>query len=207
MKVKVCGITTKDDLLALEKLGIDYAGFIFYEQSKRFAGNKADTFLPDNSIKIKKTGVFVDAPVDQVLSRADRLQLNYIQLHGKESPAYCESIRKKLPVIKAFNIDEQFSFPSLYDYRSVCDYFLFDAKGKFPGGNNISFNWNLLGAYQLTTPFFLSGGISPQHLPQVLTFSHPAFYGIDVNSGFEISPGIKNIPVLEKFIQHLNTAA
>ena len=208
MKIKVCGITRKEDFVALDKLRVDFVGFIFYEKSKRFVGNHAEAFFEKLSSKhVKKTGVFVNEAFEKILTKAEQFHLDFIQLHGNESPEFCEEIRKDYPVIKVFSIDEQFDFSSLEQYRDACDYFLFDAKGKLPGGNSISFDWNLLKNYKLDIPFFLSGGISPQQVAQILSFRHPAFYGIDVNSGFEISPGIKNIPMLETFIHQIRKAA
>lgn len=208
MKIKVCGITRKEDFIALDKMSVDFAGFIFYEKSKRFLGNDAEVLFEKLSSRhVKKTGVFVNEAIENVLSKAEQFHLDFIQLHGNESPASCEEIRKNHPVIKAFSIDAQFDFSSLKEYRYSCDYFLFDAKGKLPGGNSITFDWKLLRNYKLEIPFFLSGGISPQHIAQILAFRHPAFFGIDVNSGFEISPGIKNIPMLEPFIHQIRKAA
>lgn len=208
MKIKVCGITRKEDFIALDKMSVDFAGFIFYEKSKRFVGNDAEALFEKLSSKhVKKTGVFVNEAIEKVLAKAEQFHLDFIQLHGNELSEYCETVRKDYPVIKAFNIDTQFDFSSLDEYRDSCDYFLFDAKGKLPGGNSISFDWKLLGNYKLEIPFFLSGGISPQQVSQILSFKHPAFFGIDVNSGFEISPGIKNIPMLETFIYQIRKTA
>lgn len=206
--MKVCGITRTDDFLAIEQLGVDFAGFIFHETSKRFAGAQPDALFQNlPSGRLKKTGVFVNEHAKSVLEKADRFRLDSIQLHGNEQPSYCEDVRKHYPVIKAFSVDAQFPFASLERYQNSCDFFLFDAKGKQPGGNGISFDWSLLRNYTLEVPFFLSGGITPQHAARLLAFRHPAFYGIDVNSGFEISPGIKNIPMLKTFIQQLKKPA
>ncbi|MDZ4847100.1 MAG: phosphoribosylanthranilate isomerase [Chitinophagales bacterium] len=208
MKIKVCGITRKEDFIALDKLGVDFAGFIFYEKSKRFVGENANVLFENLFSKhVKKTGVFVNEAIENVLAKAEQFQFDCIQLHGDESPEFCEAIRKNYLVLKAFPIDIDFSFPELEQYQDACDYFLFDAKGKLPGGNSITFDWKLLEHYKLEIPFFLSGGIAPQHVAQIRAFSHPAFYGIDVNSGFEISPGIKNIPMLQTFVQQLKRAA
>lgn len=208
MEIKVCGITRREDFIALEKLDVDFAGFIFYGKSKRFVGEQPDALFQNLSSRhLKKTGVFVNEKPEGVLAKAEQYALDCIQLHGDESPEYAEEVRKNYPVLKAFNIDAHFDFSMLERYQDSCDYFLFDAKGKQPGGNGISFDWSLLKNYALEIPFFLSGGIAPQHVAHIRAFGHPAFYGIDVNSGFEISPGIKNIPMLHTFVQQIKRAA
>lgn len=160
---------------------------------------------------IKKVGVFVDADLDFVIKTIKENNLHAVQLHGKESPEYCNSIRKAniykeshpIEIIKVFSIKDTFNFEQLEPYESVCDYFLFDTKGTLPGGNGFTFNWNVLSNYSSTKPFFLSGGIGLDEVESVMSFLQKPeskyCYAIDVNSKFEIEAGLKNIEKLKEF--------
>lgn len=191
---------------AVAKLQPDYLGYIFWEPSARYYQGKPGA-LPG----LPKIGVFVDSELEDILDHLSSFGLDGIQLHGNESPAFCKELRnqleikgKKISLIKAFQIDPEFQFEQLNEYAAFVDYFLFDAKGELPGGNGIGFNWELLNAYQGALPYFLSGGIGPDDIEQILTFlTKPVSsmcHAIDVNSGFEIEPGLKNIERLEPFL-------
>ncbi len=180
----------------------DFLGFIFYPKSKRFAGFEPSSeileAIPDS---IKKAGVFVDEIRERVLEIAASWKLNVVQLHGNETPEYCELIKNSgMVVFKAFSVDEQFDFAGLTAYSKVCDYFLFDTKGQLPGGTGQKFNWKLLENYTGVVPFFLSGGIGPDDLQTIRNFEHLRWYGIDINSGFEIIPGLKDVDKVREFI-------
>jgi phosphoribosylanthranilate isomerase len=105
-----------------------------------------------------------------------------------------------MTVIKAFSVDRQFDFGKLNAYSGSCDYFLFDTKGRLPGGTGQKFNWQLLEKYKGDVPFFLSGGIGPDDIDDIGQFSHPQLFGIDINSGFEIEPALKDVEKIRKFI-------
>lgn len=185
----------------------DYLGFIFYPISKRFVGSEPLpeilSIIPDS---IKKVGVFVDQNPEKVLETVQKWNLNVVQLHGYETPEYCQQIQDLgITVFKAFSVDEQFDFISLSAYSGVCDYFLFDTKGQLPGGTGQKFNWQLLGNYKGDVPFFLSGGIGPDDLEAVFNFSHPQLFGIDINSGFEISPALKDVEKVKTFISGIRS--
>jgi len=180
----------------------DYMGFIFYPKSKRFVGFEPSSELlsavPDS---IKKVGVFVDETPEKVLETIQNWDLDVVQLHGYETPEYCKQIQDSgITVFKAFSVDESFDFSSVNAYSGVCDYFLFDTKGQLPGGTGQKFNWQLLENYKGDIPFFLSGGIGLDDLEAVLSFRHPQLFGIDVNSGFEISPALKDVEKVRTFI-------
>jgi phosphoribosylanthranilate isomerase len=200
----VCGITRREDLQAMNRFAtpVDFVGFVLYPQSKRYAGNAlkelADTTICANTARV---GVFVNEKPERVLKVSNEHQLDYVQLHGSEPPDYCKTVQQSVKVIKAFNVDETFDFKQLNAYKSCCDYFLFDAKGKLPGGNSISYDWSILHRYEMDKPVFLSGGINPNHAEQLSSFRHPAFYAIDINSGFEISPGVKDTSRIESFLK------
>jgi len=185
----------------------DYLGFIFYPKSKRFVGFEPSlevfSIIPDS---VKKAGVFVDEAPEKVFEIYRNWNLNVIQLHGNETPEYCRWIQdSEITVFKAFSVDEQFDFERLNAYSGVCDYFLFDTKGQLPGGTGKKFNWQLLENYKGDVPFFLSGGIDSDDIDAIRQFSHPQLFGIDINSGFEISPALKDVGKVKCFISGIRS--
>lgn len=180
------------------KLQPDYLGFIFYEKSPRFL-NKEIPILPKST---QKVGVFVDAYLDDILDKIRRYNLQLVQLHGNESPEFCYLLKNiNIKVIKAFSIDDHFDFQTITPYENVCDYFLFDTKGQFHGGNGTTFNWDILKNYPSQKPLFLSGGIGLEEVKTVQQLNLP-IHAIDVNSKFEIEPGLKNTQLLKQ-LQHV----
>lgn len=204
MKVKVCGMKYRENIKEVAALKPDFMGFIFYDKSKRYFQGEIPN-LPDNLIKI---GVFVNENQDKLIGLVHQHNLNAVQLHGDESPAYCGKLKEVLgngiSVIKAFSVSTSFDFKVLEAYRTVCDFFLFDTKGKDRGGNGVLFDWSILENYQLQKPFFLSGGIGTDEVKELRSFlkseSGKYCYAIDVNSKFEVSPGLKKVEELDKFI-------
>ncbi|SFE15870.1 phosphoribosylanthranilate isomerase [Chitinophaga sp. CF118] len=207
MKIKVCGITRREDLQKLVEYQVNYAGFIFYEKSPRFAGSKLDSRTIRETKGIRKVGVFVNAPLEQVKRIVADCGLDLVQLHGDEDPAYCAALREILPVIKAFRVGENVQWKTLLEpYLEVTDYFLFDTEaGKAYGGTGKRFNWELLHSYPYTHPFFLSGGIGPEQLPELLLLDLPALVAVDVNSKFEIQPGIKDMEKVKPFTEQIQS--
>ena len=206
MQVKICGMREAANLWAIADLAPDFVGFIFYEKSARFVGDTLDPAqlrgLPPT---VRKVGVFVDAPLPALLATATRYLLDYVQLHGHESPAYCRDVRRhNLPVIKAFAVDKDFDFGSLADYSPVCDLFLFDTKGTHPGGNGTTFDWRVLASYHGPTPFLLSGGLGPGNAPELLHFQHPQLVGYDFNSQLETAPGLKDVEATRQLLARLH---
>ncbi|WPQ65281.1 phosphoribosylanthranilate isomerase [Chitinophaga sancti] len=200
MQLKVCGITRKEDLDKLVELGVHYAGFIFYEKSPRFVGNRLDARTVRETKGILKVGVFVNAPLEQVKQLIGSYGLHLVQLHGDEDPAYCAALQSLVPVIRAFRIGEDVNWDTLAAYVPVTNYFLFDtAAGKAYGGTGRLFNWELLHTYPFDHPFFLSGGIGPEQLEDLLAFEHPALFAADVNSKFETAPGVKDMVSVQQF--------
>lgn len=189
-----------DNIRDVEALGIDMMGFIFWPKSSRYVSQRPD-YLPK---RVKRVGVFVDEDPEQVKRLANDYGLDYIQLHGQESPSYIFQLRG-LHVIKAFNISTAEDLSQTQPYEGLVDYFLFDAKGKSVGGNGEKFNWDVLNAYQGSTPFLLSGGIGPDDAARVNAFHHPKCIGIDLNSRFELAPGLKEVAKLKEFMCSLNT--
>lgn len=198
MRLKVCGMRELENISALSELDPNYIGFIFWSESSRFVDKKT----PPLDKKIIKTGVFVDATFDYILTKIKDHQLDAVQLHGQESCSYCKVIKDYgLKVIKSFSIKNTFDFNTLEDYENSCDYYLFDTKGKLPGGNGFTFDWKILNKYPSQKPFFLSGGIGVDNLNEIkkLVKTKLPIHAIDVNSKFETAPGNKNIELLKKF--------
>ncbi len=204
MKLKVCGITRKSDLDALVQLGVDYAGFIFYNKSPRFAGNKLDgRTVRETGKGIAKVGVFVNAAPAVVEQTVKDYGLDLVQLHGEESIAVCQQLRLTVPVIKVFHVGDEAGHAHAAPFMPVSDYFLFDTASPAYGGTGRQFNWDLLNGYQLQQPFFLSGGIGPDDAEAVKQWLHPALFALDVNSRFEISPGVKDIDKVAGFLKNI----
>ena len=187
-----------DNIREVEMLGIDMMGFIFWPKSSRCVSQRPD-YLPKH---VKRVGVFVDEDPEQVKRLAADYGLDYIQLHGQESPAYIFQLGG-LHIIKAFNIATVEDLQQTQPYEGLVDYFLFDTKGKSVGGNGEKFNWDVLDAYQGSTHFLLSGGIGPDDAANVKAFHHPKCIGIDLNSRFEVTPGHKDINKLKRFLEQL----
>ncbi len=180
-----------------------YLGFIFYQKSPRYVGD--DFVMPVISTALCKTGVFVNEDVDTIHRLVKKYRLDAVQLHGNESVATCETLKSAgIKIIKAFSVDDEFDFTVTRLYEPVVDYFLFDTKGKYYGGNAQSFNWKLLEKYNQRIPFFLSGGISPENVSGVNEVQHMNIHAVDVNSGVEKSPGVKDIQKLNQLLTALN---
>ena len=191
----------KENIKALSELKPDFIGFIFHEQSSRNVTDSISITIPEG---ISKVGVFVNKSIEFIDEKIKNFGLDYIQLHGNESPEFCFDLKNKgLKIIKAFNISDNFDFTALKSYEPFCDYFLFDACGKKAGGNGIVFNWELLDNYKGELPFLLSGGINDTMVDSIKKFNHSKFEGIDINSGFEIAPAIKNIKNIKAFKHEL----
>jgi phosphoribosylanthranilate isomerase len=229
MKIKVCGMKYIENIQEVAALQPDYLGFIFYEKSKRnFEG-----IIPELHRTIKKTGVFVNEYPEILISLVEEYRLDAIQLHGDESLKYVTELKRqlaerralfikenkhqrkkknkhfiadeKVEIIKAFGIKDAFNFDDLKPYLDVVDFFLFDTKGKERGGNGVKFDWPILEKYPFEKPFFLSGGIGLDDVEEVqkIINSNLPIYALDLNSKFEIEPGIKKIEELKKFKQGL----
>src|SRR5690606_3459284 len=201
-KVKVCGMKDADNIAALSGLAIDYMGFIFYEKSTRYTDTVPEVSIPNN---IKKVGVFVNAAEALIHTKID-LGLHAVQLHGTEPPTLCRALRNRgVKVIKAFGIHDRFNWSSLEAYQDDVDYFLFDTDSAQYGGTGQTLDWEILANYPLPTAYFLSGGLSPANVADTLAIADERLVGLDLNSRFEIAPGIKDIEKLNealKIIKH-----
>ena len=199
-RIKVCGMREEDNIREVEKLGVDMIGFIFYPKSPRYV-KEVPAYLPE---KAMRTGVFVNEDIDVIETHMDKFSLDFIQLHGNESPEFCRKLTNKgVRIIKAFSIANDEDLQSVNQYEGICRYFLFDTKCEQYGGSGNKFDWNVLHDYKGNTPFFLSGGISVESTEAIKNFSHPKFSGIDINSCFEVCPGKKDIKMIEEFLNQL----
>ena len=200
MIVKVCGMREAENIRAVEALGVDWMGFIFWEHSSRNVCQRP-AYLPTRA---KRVGVFVDAPLDVVCQHVEAFGLDVVQLHGSESPTYLRDLRNALAgdvlIVKAFSIATRDDLLQTSFYEGLADFFLFDTKAQLVGGNGRKFDWNVLAHYDGSTPFLLSGGIGPDDAARLSAFSHPRLAGIDLNSRFEISPALKNVELLKQFL-------
>jgi phosphoribosylanthranilate isomerase len=206
MKIKVCGMKYPDNLQAIASLDIDYLGFIFYKPSKRYCANTLSpeivTGLKTNA---KKVGVFVNEPIDHLLNIVETYQLDAIQLHGEENTFYCNELKKtKKIIIKVFSVIDSLPIEQIKEFEPYVDYFLFDTKTPLYGGSGVSFDWNILTKYTSKTPFFLSGGIDAYfRLESIEMLSDLPLFALDINSKFEISPGLKDTEKVRTFIKDL----
>ena len=204
LAIKVCGM--KHNTLAVAASKPEYLGFIFYENSARNYTDAPIT-LPST---IKKVGVFVDAPISYVATTAAKHQLDVLQLHGEESSDYIvtlkKSLVKKCAIWKVFSVQNTFNFEALKTFEPHVQGFLFDTKGEKKGGNGQTFNWSLLNKYPSNTPIILSGGIGIAEISAIkkLATTHLPIHAIDINSKFEIAPGLKDTEQIDAFIKQVN---
>lgn len=204
LKMKVCGMRDRTNILEVLSLQPDFMGFIFYSGTPRFVGN--DFVIPEATFgRTKRVGVFVNQSTESILKTASSFQLDYVQLHGNESVSECAALKDNgMGVIKVFSVDDNMDFNVTNQYAKIADYFLFDTKGKHFGGNAVRFDWRILSRYDQKVPFLLSGGITPEHVEEIKMLSDLNLLGIDVNSGVEISPAFKDVNKIKTMKAKLN---
>lgn len=206
MITKVCGLCQAENIQAVAKTGIQWTGFIFYTPSPRCLlrdpaeAERVRQLITADAFRPKRVGVFVNASQEEIMEVAQQYRLDYLQLHGHESPDFCYALQKRgYALIKAFSIATAEDLAHTADYAGRVDYFLFDTKCAGYGGSGQRFDWSLLQDYQGETPFLLSGGIRPEMAADLQRFHHPRWAGIDLNSGFESAPGVKQAETLRSF--------
>ena len=226
MKIKVCGMKDPENMRALAELPIDMMGLIFYEKSPRCVDNRDAGRIQALSLTIPKVGVFVDASQDVISDKVKQFNLQFVQLHGNESPEFCRALKerhcgldpqsygnrchcgldpqspdnKDILIIKAFQIKTEEDFKTCALYENCCDYFLFDTPTPRYGGSGNKFDWEILSAYKGTKPFFLSGGIAPEDAENIARLNFPQLFAVDLNSRFETAPGMKDIDSIRRFL-------
>lgn len=210
MRIKVCGMTRPEQVLQLDEMGVEFAGFIFYPKSPRyvFSHMSKEQLRKLKGQHINKVGVFVNTPAEEVLQMVDSCGLYLVQLHGDESPRYCEKISNYVTVVKAFRMREGENILwRAKDYQDVCDMFLFDTEGAGYGGTGKKFNWNILKGENVRKPFFLSGGIQPEDVELLKEFEKESvakdLFAIDINSKFEVAAGLKNMDAIRTFVNSI----
>jgi phosphoribosylanthranilate isomerase len=208
MRIKVCGMTLSEQVEGLPDMGATFAGFIFYPKSPRYVFRHLTSAQIKKINTINKVGVFVNASIEEVLLMVDECRLHMVQLHGDESPKYCERIADYVSVVKAFRVSDNDSIEwMIRPYMDVCDMFMFDTMGAGYGGTGKKFDWNMLKGSSIGKPFFLSGGIQPEDTNALISFKEEpvskALFAIDINSKFETSPGVKDMNKVQKFIKDL----
>ena len=204
MIIKVCGLTDRQNIEEVLLLRPEWIGLIFYPPSVRYVVRAELSASWLRTVRSSlKTGVFVNEREEVIREIVAAYKLDQVQLHGDETPAFCARIQSIVPVVKAFSVRRNFDFKCLDHYASVCNYFLFDTPSPGYGGSGRTFDWSLLQQYELPLPFLLSGGISPGDAIRIKDFTHSSLAGIDVNSRFERSPGIKNCEYLKPFIHEI----
>lgn len=208
MRIKVCGMTQPEQVAQLSGLGVTFAGFIFYPKSPRYVFKHMTTTQIRKENSVNKVGVFVNATIEEVLHMVDECRLHMVQLHGDESPKYCEKIADYVSVVKAFRLSENDSVDwMIRPYMEVCDMFMFDTMGAGYGGTGKKFDWSMIRNTVIGKPFFLSGGIEPGDEASLRQFSAEpvakALFAVDINSRFESSPGVKDMEKVKIFADQL----
>ena len=208
-RIKVCGMTLPEQVNALDEMGVDFAGFIFYPKSPRYMRNK---LTPEKMKKIKgriaKVGVFVNLPYDELMKTVEDYRLDMVQLHGDETPRFCEQVANYVSVIKAFRMSDNDPVEwFIRPYHEGSDMYMFDTLGSGYGGTGKKFDWNVLENTNINKLFFLSGGIEPGDEEKLKAFAQgPAaknLFAVDINSKFEVSAGVKDMERVRKFVQTL----
>jgi phosphoribosylanthranilate isomerase len=211
MRIKVCGMTLPEQVMALDEMGVDLAGFIFYPKSPRYIGNKiSPEKMKQIKGKIAKVGVFVNMPYDDLMKTVDDYRLDMVQLHGDETPIFCEKVSNYVTVVKAFRLSDndpiEWMVKPFHDYS---DMYMFDTLGSGYGGTGKKFDWEVLKKSVINKIYFLSGGIEAGDVEKLKEFiTEPAgkkLFAIDINSKFEVSAGIKDIEKVRKFVTGLKS--
>lgn len=204
MLVKVCGMREPENIEKVAQLGVDMMGFIFYPKSPRFVSQSVDRTAADKNVC--RVGVFVNESVELISDKIQLFDLNAVQLHGNESRVLCEQLHEQnglLKVIKAISVSTAGDILKYKEYVGAVDYFLFDTKCKTVGGSGQQFDWQVLENYDGDVPFILSGGIGPEDVERIRNFHHPKCIGIDLNSKFEMEPGLKDVEMLKTFLENI----
>ena len=223
MKIKVCGMRDAENIQQVIALGVNMIGLIFWPKSPRYVQSFSTNagIIPDlknpaikdiSNPDASYVGVFVDEMPQNVVTHAYNYKLDYIQLHGNESPIYIDNLKNTLvpdilpniKIIKALSINEEADILKWKTYEGHVDMFLFDTKStQTVGGTGKHFDWSLINMYDGNIPFLLSGGIGPDDAEAVKSFKHPMCVGIDLNSRFEKEPGMKDVDKLKAFLKAL----
>lgn len=201
MKIKVCGLTTVDQMLSCDDMHIDFIGINFYKASKRYFNNEENISLDDIKLShSKKVGVFVNEALEEVKWLTKKHGLDYVQLHGEEDIDYCVALSEQVKIINVIPSNQIQNF-NYHLYKNYCTYFLFDTYTKYYGGSGEKFDWQNIISNEIPLPYFIAGGISIIDADKIKAI--PNLFGVDINSAFETSPGLKDIALIKEFITKL----
>lgn len=209
MRIKVCGMTLPEQVNALDEMGVDLAGFIFYEKSPRFVRKKINPEkMKKTGGRIGKVGVFVNMPYEELMQTVEDYRLDMVQLHGDESERFCEKVANYVSVIKAFRLSDNDPIDWMVrPFHEGCDMYMFDTLGSGYGGTGKKFDWNVLKGTNINKLFFLSGGIEPGDEEKLKEFAAlpeaKKLFAVDINSKFEVSAGVKNMEKLREFVKNM----
>jgi phosphoribosylanthranilate isomerase len=202
MDLKICGMRESENIRDVASLRPQYLGFIFYPESPRFVGE--DFKMPELDRSVKKVGVFVNATTESIVEKITEHKLDLIQLHGQERVEQCQQLKShNVLIIKAFSVSDKFEVSHVKQYHEAADFFLFDTKGKYFGGNAARFDWSILKGYDQQTPFFLSGGLKPENIEEAKALKDMNIAALDLNSGVEIGPALKDIEKIRRVVSLL----
>lgn len=209
LKVKICGMKYTDNIHHLVELKPDFIGFIFYPKSKRFVGEHLDiSIMEEIHESIQKVGVFVNSSLEEITEKTEQFKLSYVQLHGDESPDFCYQLKNRnMKIIKVFRVEEEIKINELNEFSACSDYFLFDTQTSKYGGSGRKFNWDIFDKISMNKPFFLSGGIHPEDAEIILKQDISDMFAVDINSGFELEPGLKDMEKIKSFIKKIRGIA
>lgn len=209
MRIKVCGMTLPEQVNALDEMGVELAGFIFYERSPRYVRKKlSPAALKKAGGRIAKVGVFVNMAYDELMKTVEDYRLDMVQLHGDESERFCEKVANYVTVIKAFRLSDNDPIDWMVrPYHEGCDMYMFDTLGAGYGGTGKKFDWNILKGTSINKLYFLSGGIEPGDEERLKSFAREPeaakLFAVDINSKFEVSPGVKQMDKVRAFVQNM----
>ena len=209
MRIKVCGMTQLDQVKTLDDAGVDFAGFIFYPRSPRFVSKHiSGPRLKKEKLRLGKVGVFVNTTYEDLMRQVDEYGLDMVQLHGDETPRFCEKVSNYISVIKVFRMGDNDPIEWIAKpFEDSCDMFLFDTEGAGYGGTGKKFNWELLKNKAINKLFFLSGGIEQEDADKLKDFAKESvakkMFSVDINSKFELSAGVKDLKKVRQFVEVL----
>lgn len=202
LKWKICGMRDPGNIRDVAALAPHYMGFIFYPDSPRYVGE--EFVMPDLPPGIRKTGVFVNSSVADILKKVNQYRLDLVQLHGDEPVDFCKELHDEgIDLVKVFRVGDSFDFSETQKFEGTGSYFLFDTAGKKYGGNAVAFDWSILKKYNQQVPFFLSGGITAGNVQRLNALKNMNIHAVDINSGAEVMPGIKDVNKIKEIIDQL----
>jgi phosphoribosylanthranilate isomerase len=200
--IKVCGLKVPANIQEVDSLGIEYIGLNFYSRSARYVTHG---HMPEE-LNARRVGVFVNATYEQIRHKIHHYSLDGVQLHGNEDTGLCMRLRQDgVEVWKALPVDDDLPYDRISEFAHCCDYLLFDTRTSLFGGSGERFDWTLLEAYAEKTPVWLSGGISPGDAKELRNLPSGHIVGVDINSRFETSPGLKDIGKIKSFLHELRS--